>query len=74
LVHARQFQQAWNENSDPLVFMAQAMKESTKSQAEKDLFRQKVHKTLTDEQAAELKKKSKAIDKLVEGDRFLGNK
>jgi hypothetical protein len=74
LVHARQFQQAWNENSDPLVFMAQAMKESTKSQAEKDLFRQKMHKTITDEQAAELKKKSKAIDKLVEGDRFLGNK
>ena len=74
LVHARQFQQAWNENSDPLIFMAQAVKESTKSQAEKDLFRQKIHKTITDEQAAELKKKSKAIEKLVEGDRFLGNK
>lgn len=74
LVHARQFQEAWNQNSDPLVFMAQSMKESTKSQAEKDLFRQKVHKTLTDEQAAELKKKSKAIDRLVEGDRFLGGK
>jgi hypothetical protein len=74
LVHARQFQEAWNQNSDPLIFMAQSMKESTKSQAEKDLFRQKMHKTITDEQAAELKKKSKNIDKLVEGDRFLGNK
>jgi hypothetical protein len=74
LVHARQFQEAWNQNSDPLVFMAQSIKESTKSQAEKDLFRQKMHKTITDEQAAELKKKSKAIDKLVEGDRFLGDK
>lgn len=74
LVHARQFQEAWNQNSDPLVFMAQSIKESTKSQAEKDLFRQKMHKTITDEQAAELKRKSKAIDKLVEGDRFLGNK
>jgi hypothetical protein len=73
-VHARQFQEAWNQNSDPLVFMAQSIKESTKSQAEKDLLRQKMHKTITDKQAAELKKMSKAIDKLVEGERFLGDK
>ena len=74
LVHARQFQQAWAENEDPLIFMAQASKESNKSQAEKDLYRQKVHKSLTDEQAAELKKKQKKINRLTEGERFWEDK
>ena len=74
LVHARQFQQAWAENSDPLIFMAQASKDSTKSKAEKELFRQKVHKSLTDEQAAELKKKQKKINRLTEGERFWEDK
>jgi len=72
-IHARQFQQAWTQNADPLVFMAQTINASNKSKAEKQLMQQKMLKDLTDDQIADLKKKAKNIKRLEAGKRISEN-
>jgi hypothetical protein len=72
-IHARQFQQAWTQNADPLVFMAQTINASNKSKAEKQLMQQKLLKDLTDDQLADLKKKAKNIKLLEAGKRISEN-
>jgi len=67
-VHARNFQQGWQANSDPLVFMAQSIEASNKSPAEKELMRQKMLKDMTDEELKTLSRKKKNIEKLERGE------
>jgi hypothetical protein len=72
-IHARQFQQAWTQNADPLVFMAQQINASNKSKAEKELMQQKMLKDLTDDEITALQKKAKNIKRLEAGKRILEN-
>ena len=67
-IHTRQFQQGWNANADPLVFMAQSIESSNKSPAEKELMRQKMLKDLTDDELKDLSRKKKNIEKLERGE------
>jgi hypothetical protein len=68
-IHARQYRNAWVQNSDPLIFMAQTINSSNKSQAEKEMMRQKMLKGLTDDEITELNKKAKRIKALEAGNR-----
>ena len=68
-IHARQYRNAWVQNSDPLIFMAQTINSSNKSPAEKEMMRQKLLKGLTDDEITELNKKAKRIKALEAGNR-----
>jgi hypothetical protein len=68
-IHARNFQQAWNANYDPLIFMAQSINSSNKSPAEKEIMRQKMLMSLSDDQRKELAVKAANIKKLEAGDK-----
>jgi len=68
-IHARQYRNAWVQNSDPLIFMAQTINSSNKSPAEKEMMRQKLLKGLTDDEISELNKKAKRIKALEAGNR-----
>lgn len=68
-IHARQYRNAWVQNSDPLIFMAQTINSSNKSAAEKEMMRQKLLKGLTDEEITELNKKARRIKALEAGNR-----
>jgi len=68
-IHARNFQQAWNANYDPLIFMAQSINSSNKSPAEKEMMRQKMLMSLSDDQRKELAVKAANIKKLEAGDK-----
>jgi hypothetical protein len=68
-IHARNFQQAWNANYDPLIFMAQLINSSNKSPAEKEMMRQKMLMSLSDDQRKELAVKAANIKKLEAGDK-----
>jgi hypothetical protein len=67
-IHARNFQQAWQANSDPLVLMAQSIEASNKSPAEKEMMRQKMLKDLTDDELTALSRKKKNLEKLERGE------
>ena len=69
-IHARQFRNAWVQNSDPLVFMAQSINASNKSAAEKEMMRQKILKDLTDQEITELGEKAANIKLLEAGQRI----
>jgi len=69
-IHARQFRNAWVQNSDPLVFMAQSINASNKSAAEKEIMRQKILKDLTDQEITELGEKAANIKLLEAGQRI----
>jgi hypothetical protein len=67
-IHADNFQQAWKQNYDPLVFMVQNINASDMSKAEKQLELSKILKGLSDEQRQALAKKAENIKRLEKGD------
>ena len=68
-IHARQFKNAWVQNADPLVFMAQSINASNKSPAEKEMMRQKMLKDLTDKEITDLGEMAANIKLLESGQR-----
>jgi hypothetical protein len=67
-VHARNFQQAWQANADPLVLIAQSIEASNKSPAEKEIMRQKMLKDMTDDELKTLSRQKKNLEKLERGE------
>jgi hypothetical protein len=68
-IHARQFRNAWVQNADPLVFMAQSINASKKTPEQKEEMRKKILLNLTPDEIGDLKTKAQNIKLLEAGQR-----
>jgi len=72
-IHARQFRNAWVQNADPLVFMAQSINASKKTPEQKEEMRKKILLNLTPDEISDLKTKAQNIKLLEAGQRVKEN-